>query len=361
MEGIYFESSATTDYHFLTVSECSQHPSNPVRGLNYGTSDTDFDLCVRHLQDLGVRYYMAWTPEMQRLASRNSNLTLVKTIPQNPSIPGPAPDKQLKDWKVYEVANSDLVVGLDKVPVVLTGLKGGSYSNCWGVAPPNAGTTEAQLNDPWECTTAPWWVNRAKLATTYAQSGPSDWQRVAASRLGNSVDQTAVSPTTVSNVQRSVDKISFDVSDVGKPVEVKESYFPNWKLSGAKGPYRLAPNFMVVVPTSKHVELTYGLTKVDWLGRAITVGGVVGLTLFGLWTGARRWSAGHDENTDGSDRPDGSGGNDDGVAREPDDWRDEVSDAPHDDGAPNAPPELDPPGPSEGDPPDRSEPEPALP
>ena len=70
MEGIYFESSATTDYHFLTVAECSQHPSNPVRGLVYGTP-TDFDLCVRHLQMLGVRYYMAWTPEMQKLADAN--------------------------------------------------------------------------------------------------------------------------------------------------------------------------------------------------------------------------------------------------------------------------------------------------
>ena len=36
MEGIYFESSATTSYHFLTVAECPKHPSNPVRGLEYG-------------------------------------------------------------------------------------------------------------------------------------------------------------------------------------------------------------------------------------------------------------------------------------------------------------------------------------
>ena len=39
-----------------------------MRGLVYGTPDADFDLCVRHLQMLGVRYYMAWTPEMQKLA-----------------------------------------------------------------------------------------------------------------------------------------------------------------------------------------------------------------------------------------------------------------------------------------------------
>jgi len=98
MEGIYFESSATTDYHFLTVSECAQHPSNPVRGLAYGSADTDFDLCVRHMQMLGVRYYMAWTPEMQRQAARNPELTLVKDIPQSPSIAAPKPQNQLTDW-----------------------------------------------------------------------------------------------------------------------------------------------------------------------------------------------------------------------------------------------------------------------
>jgi S1-C subfamily serine protease len=38
---------------------------------------------------------------------------LVKDIPQNPPISGPAPDKELKDWKVYQVAGSDVVVGLD--------------------------------------------------------------------------------------------------------------------------------------------------------------------------------------------------------------------------------------------------------
>jgi hypothetical protein len=38
MEGLYFESSTTTSIHFLTVAELSKHPSNPVRGLDYGAN-----------------------------------------------------------------------------------------------------------------------------------------------------------------------------------------------------------------------------------------------------------------------------------------------------------------------------------
>jgi hypothetical protein len=58
---------------------------------------------------------------------------------------------------------------------------------------------------------------------------------------------------------------------------VKTSYFPNWEAEGANGPWRATPNFMVVVPTSKHVKLTYGTTTAEWTGRFLTVVGLVGL------------------------------------------------------------------------------------
>jgi len=335
MEGIYFESSATTDYHFQTVSECSEHPSNPVRGLIYGTPEKDFDLCVRHLQMLGVRYLMLWTQQAETLADANPELHLVKTIP------GEIAGTDLKGWKVYQVDNSDLVVGMSTEPVVLTGLHGGKYSKCWGQPSPD--TPEAKL-DAWECTTAPWWQNRAELSTMYAQSGPSSWTRVDASNLANAHPRAVENPPTISNVHTSVDKISFDTSEIGKPVEVKESFFPNWQVTGAKGPYRLSPNLMVVVPTSTHVVLNYGLTTADWVGRVITVMGAVGLVLFGLWHGALRYAAGGPEPRDDGDDGSGNGHEADG-------------DGEHDE--PGWGHDLD--AGDGGEPPPQKEPEPALP
>jgi hypothetical protein len=284
MEGIYFESSATTAYHFLTVSECAKHPSNPVRGEKYGTLE-DFDLCVRHLQMLGVRYLMVWTDDAIAKADAHEALTLVEEIPQDPPISGPANSK-LSRWRVYIVAHSDLVVGLDREPVVVTNVRGGSYQQCWGSPPPDP-TAEPHLPG-WECLVAPWWRDRDRLDVVFAQSGPPEWQRVDARALG-SVGAERFAPVAVSDVRRSVDRISFRVSDVGRPVLVRESYFPNWKVRGAKGPYRLAPNLMVVVPTSPEVTLYYGLTGFDWLGRAVTLLGLAGLAgLAGLgWWGRR--------------------------------------------------------------------------
>ena len=65
----------------------------------------------------------------------------------------------------------------------------------------------------------------------------------------------------MTNVSWSDESISFDVDQVGVPVLVRVSYFPNWKATGADGPYRVAPNFMVVVP-DQHPRPT-GLRGVD--------------------------------------------------------------------------------------------------
>ena len=73
------------------------------------------------------------------------------------------------------------------------------------------------------------------------------------------------------------DRISFSVDQIVVPVLVKASYFPNWKASGADGPYRAGPNLMVVVPTDTEVEVHYGRTLIDMLGYALTFLGLVGL------------------------------------------------------------------------------------
>ena len=60
MEGLLFESSTTTPYHFLNQAELSAGPSEPEVGLPYGALDVT--LGVQHLQLLGVKYFMAETP-----------------------------------------------------------------------------------------------------------------------------------------------------------------------------------------------------------------------------------------------------------------------------------------------------------
>jgi len=277
MEGLYFESSATTDYHFLTVSELSIHPSNPVRGLAYGTSE-DFGRGVRHLRMLGVRYYMAQTDEMKTKADANEGLSLVAEIPDSDGAPP-------EGWKVYEVADSPLVEGLEVEPVVVKP-KPGTESECFDKPAPISGQRDPELA-AWECAAAPWWMDDSLLDRPFAAGGPDTWPRASADGL-SAAEPDPLPEVSVTGISERPDRVRFRVDRTGVPVVVKVSYFPNWKVSGADGPWRLSPNFMVVVPTSEEVTFEYGLTAADWAGRFGSLAGIVGLLMLVGWRPVRR-------------------------------------------------------------------------
>jgi hypothetical protein len=262
MEGLYFESSMTTPFHFLMSSELSAAPSNPQRDLPYGTIDADFNRGIEHLQLMGVRYYMAFSDKALGYARVHPDLTEVASS-------GP--------WVVFEVANSELVVGLPNEPAVLSDI--GPGIDDWLHDPRNE---QGQYMSP----SVSWFIDQSLWDVMVTADGPDSWQRVQVNDDGEislpSESYTApevreVTPAQVSNIQMDEDGISFDVDRTGSPVLVKVSYFPNWSVDGAEGPYRVAPNLMVVVPTDGHVELHYGRTKVDWLGNGLTLIGIVAL------------------------------------------------------------------------------------
>ncbi len=113
MEGLYYESAATTPYHFMAVAPLSGpgNASNPVRGLDYRSLE-DFDLGVRYLRLLGVRYYMAYSAEAKARAADNPGLRLVDQVPDRD---GAAPS----GWDIYEVRGSKTVSPLRYEPVVV--------------------------------------------------------------------------------------------------------------------------------------------------------------------------------------------------------------------------------------------------
>ena len=259
-EGLYYESSATTPYHFLNAAELSDHPSNPVRGLNYPAAPNVAE-GVQHLQILGVKYFMALTPDVQSQADQDSNLQLVATVGPYPVTytSGGSSSVQQRTWKIYEVANSDLVSPLLYQPAVMTGVS-------------SAGKT-------WLNASQAWYLDPNRWNVYEAASGPKSWTRVTPN--DTSPPLITLPPVEVSNIHQSNESISFDVDQTGVPVVVRTSYFPNWQVSGGKGPYRATPNLMVVIPTSNHVTLNYGYTGLDWFGFILSLLGVAAVVV--LW------------------------------------------------------------------------------
>jgi hypothetical protein len=95
------------------------------------------------------------------------------------------------------------------------------------------------------------------------QQRPTDDRYLAKVEPAVPIPVTELPPVAVTDVRVSDDGLSFKVDRVGVPVLVRMSYFPNWKVSGAQGPFRAAPNFMVVVPTENTVRMGYGWTPID--------------------------------------------------------------------------------------------------
>ncbi len=254
MEGLFFESAATTPYHFLDQAELSVGPSNPQLNLRYGPLDVA--LGVRHLQRLGVRYYIAFSPSVIAQANADRQLTYVASTKAWPK-PG---DR----WRIYLITHSPLVVPLTYRPNVVSGL-----SSRVG----------------WLTANEDWWLNPTLWRNVAAATGPATWPRV------HSIDRMVSGPPlandVVSRVVVGTQAISFHVSTLGVPVLVKISYFPRWKAHGATGPFRVSPNLMVVVPTSHDVTMLYGSTPALLAGNVISDGATIaGLTT--LWFSLKR-------------------------------------------------------------------------
>ena len=262
MEGLFFESTQTVPFHFINQDELSAEPSRPVRAVPYGGPDLASG--VAHMQLFGVRYYMAFSQSLIAEARAHEDLTEVAAEPP---------------WVMFEVAGAPLVSPLAAEPVIVSGA-GDDPARWLDVAVdfyasyPGSGATEPDAG----------FLSRA--AVFPAAGGPDGWREVSpgAERPVRSLEEVEI--REVSAAQNS---IGFGVNQTGVPVLVKASYFPNWQADGAAGPYRVAPNFMVVVPNETRVTLTYGWTPVDVLAWVITAIGVI-LALV-LWRNPHIWTA----------------------------------------------------------------------
>lgn len=254
MEGLFFESSPTVPYHFLDQAELSAAPSDPQLNLPYGSLDVA--LGVEHLQMLGVRYFMAFSPSVVAQANRDHSLQLVATTR---NWPGGA------HWRIYRVLKAPVVTPLTHWPNVLAHVNG---------------------RQSWQDANVTWWLDPRLWSVLGAASGPSNWPRAAS--VTSMVARRAPA-TAVSAVRVGTQSLSFHVTRLGTPVLVKVSYYPRWHVTGADGPYRVSPNLMVVVPRSHEVTLTYGSSPVVVVGNLISDATVLlGLVVGFLWLRRRR-------------------------------------------------------------------------
>lgn len=196
----------------------------------------DVETGLKHLELMGVRHFLARSSHVQKRVEMNRNWVLVKDYGK---------------WRLYENPSIDGAL----VRAYPTGLPVVESKDFQGAIVE--------------------WFQEPKLAST-PQIVVKPGETVPCLK-GSGLRSASVKS------EESFHRIRFKTPYVGVPHLVAVSAFPNWKIRrGAERVVLATPGYMVVIPTAPEVELKFSATGMDWLGRALTVCGLVGMGL-GKW------------------------------------------------------------------------------
>jgi uncharacterized membrane protein len=293
IEGTLMEASYTAPFHFINQAELSKEASNAIIGVRYPSRNVPAGLT--HLQLMNIPYLLTVTPEVTSEVKADNRTELLGTW---------------GDYNLFRVAGT-------------TG-----YVEVMKNQPVRLRVPQAE----WRDLAVDWYLDSTDLTT------PLVWdQGQKALEQYPSIDRSQVTappanpiddPGSVTNEQIENEKLTFDTTAINQPHWIKISYFPNWHVKGADGPYLASPSFMMVIPRQHHVELYYGRTTANTVGQTLEIVGwlvVAGLFIWRVLLWRRRRAL----RTGPSGGP--SGGREDGRDNWPEawaDWPEERSDWP---------------------------------
>jgi hypothetical protein len=242
MEGTLMEASFTAPFHFINQRELSEQSSNAISGIVY-PPDIDVTRGISHLQLMNVPYFLAFYND-------ESSERVIPAVEADPRAELLA---TFGDYRLYQIKDcSGYVEIMKNEPVRLQ-----------------------VAQDKWTAIAVDWYKNADALDTPLVWDNGEEALKQfdsVSSVEAISPPETPITTTgTVTNVKLENESLSFDTTAIGVPHWIKISYFPNWHVKGAEGPYLASPSMMMVIPTQSHVELYYGGTWRNTLGQTLEV------------------------------------------------------------------------------------------
>ena len=227
VEGLYFDSSITTPFHFVTVSGLAESPSNPVGGLSY--INGDFDRGVKYMKELGIDYFISYTESITDKAILSNELeNLFQSSP----------------FTVFKV-NSN------KVEVIESELISFTQPNLFNRIS-NSIFRRQEIDSFFVLSMKEFKLDNKKRII----------EGISLEEIQNLNNNSHVE-SKIDNIKISNTKITFQTEHPNKLHIVKVSYFPNWKIENGLGPYRISPSFMAVIPHTNEVEINFENTPLE--------------------------------------------------------------------------------------------------
>ena len=222
VEGLYFDSSITTPFHFLTVSGLAERPSNPVGGLTY--INGEFDKGLRLMEELGVDYFIAYTSSIKDKANKNENFNFLFSN---------------EVFNVYSIDTMKVELVDDDLYVFESP---GFYERLRGAI-----LRESSDQNFFDAA-----YESFKNETNYKIIENFDKSLI---EVGDKNSELLISDLNIEN-----NSITFKTNKPNQLHLIKVSYFPNWEITNGKGPFRISPSFMAVIPNEEFVELKFEST-----------------------------------------------------------------------------------------------------
>ena len=224
MEGLYFDSSITTPFHFIAVSGLAKKPSNPVGGLSY--INNDFEKGVDYLYELGVDYFISYTKEIENKSLNSDKMVLLFTT---------------EPFSVFKI-NSLKVELIDEDIEIFR-----KVSKQDGIISSIFRNTDIENF----------------FEKSYKNFGSLDKRRIVEINNLITISSANAKNLIIEDLKITNERISFVTNNPGELHLIKVSYFPNWKLNDGLGPFRTSPSFMSIVPNRNYVEINFEKTPLE--------------------------------------------------------------------------------------------------
>jgi TolA-binding protein/uncharacterized membrane protein len=245
LEGLYMQATSTAPFIFYIQSEVSDQISCPFP--NYACSRHNIDRGIKHLEMFNVNHLIVVSDLVKSELKKHPQFKLKESIPP---------------YEVYELTTNEnrYVVPLKYEPVFSSVKDWKSVAYQWFKDFKN---NDVHLVFPVKTEPA----DRTKFKTVLDGNIETTLPKIP-------IDTTGEIKETVRD-----DEILIETSLIHKPLLIKVSYHPNWKVEGADKIFLASPAFMLIYPNQSHVRLYYGKSRPEYIGQIFTFIGLATLFL----------------------------------------------------------------------------------
>lgn len=237
LEGLYLQSSPSSPFIFFLQSEISKEISCPFP--DYTCSSLNLDRGIKHLAMFNVRDFIVRSDTVKAEILKYPEFVLKKSF-------GP--------YEIYELTSNEnrYVVPLKYEPVLYRAGDWKSVSYRWFK---NMNANDVHL----------------VFAGRAAKSDSKKFKAVFKGGDFSSIPKIPVEGDCKVAEELKNEEINIRTDCINKPLLVKVSYHPRWRVEGARNVYLASPSFMLIFPERENVSLRFSMTGVEKTGNFMTL------------------------------------------------------------------------------------------